>query len=138
MPLPLPGSPTRDGFLSGFLLEDDHARVLLVLDEVRDLAARIAADPALQGCDLLIAQCGWFERDPSGEPLVGQDSPLWANVANFERDTLPLIAAARAGRALLTHLSDIHGRTPDEFETLATTLAPLAVQFAYDGLTLEL
>src|SRR5579871_6108662 len=47
-----------DDFLSGFVLEDGHGRVLLALDETKGLASRVSAEPSLQGCDLLIAECG--------------------------------------------------------------------------------
>jgi hypothetical protein len=126
------------GFLSGFLLEDGHSRALLALDETRDLAGLVTASPALQGCDLLIAECGWFERDPDGRVIVPAGSSLREREANFERDTLPLIAAARARRTVLTHLSEIQGRTPVELDALAATLAPLRVRFANDGLVLDL
>lgn len=126
-----------DGFLSGFLLDDGTTRVLLALDETKDLAALVAADPALQGCDLLIAECGWFERDPDGELLVGPESPMRVTEGGFEHDTLPLIAAARAKRTILVHFMDIHGRTPEEFDALGATLAPLDVQFGYDGMVVE-
>lgn len=126
-----------EDFLSGFVLAGAGARVLLTLDETKDLAGRIAADPSLQGCDLLVAECGWFDRDPEGGVLIPPKSRLREQEAGFERDTLPLLAAARAKRSVLTHLMDLHGRTPAELAALAATLAPLDVQFAYDGLTLE-
>lgn len=128
----------REGFLSGFLLTDGSARVLLVLDETKDLATQVAADPALQSCDLLIAECGWFGCDPRGEMLVGESSPVWLREAGFERDTLPLIEAARAERTILTHLSDAHGHTPAEFDSLSESLRPSNVTFAYDGMQLVL
>jgi phosphoribosyl 1,2-cyclic phosphate phosphodiesterase len=127
-----------DGFLSGFVLEDDKSRALLALDETKDLAPQIAANLSLRGCDLLIAECGLFERDPEGRTLVPDDWPLWKTEASFTRDTLPLLAAANAKRAVLTHLMDLQGRTPAELDLLAGSLAPHAVQFAYDGLTLQL
>jgi phosphoribosyl 1,2-cyclic phosphate phosphodiesterase len=127
-----------DGFLSGFLLDDGHARALLTLDETKDLAPLVAADPSLQGCDLLLAECGWFERDPEGRVLIPESSRLRVEEAGFERDTLPLLAAARAKRNVLTHLMDLHGRTPAEFDAFAKTFAPLDVQFAHDGLTLQI
>lgn len=126
------------GFLSGFLLEDGRTRALLTLDETKDLAARIEAEPALQGGDLLVAECGWFERDPAGRLLVPEDSRLRREEAGFERDTLPLLQVARARKNVLTHLMDLHGRTPEELDAFAATLAPLEVQFAYDGLTIAL
>jgi phosphoribosyl 1,2-cyclic phosphate phosphodiesterase len=127
-----------DDFLSGFVLEDGHGRALLTLDETKDLAPRIAADPSLQSCDLLISECGLFERDPEGRALVPADHRLWKTEASFERDTLPLLAAANAKRSILTHLMDLQGRTPAELDALAATLAPREVQFAYDGLTVQL
>ncbi|HLG50755.1 MAG TPA: MBL fold metallo-hydrolase [Chloroflexota bacterium] len=127
-----------EGFLSGFVLDDGRARALLALDETKDLAGQVAADPLLQGHDLLVAECGWFERDPEGHILVRENSRLRAEEAGFERDTLPLIRAARARRTVLTHLMDLHGRTPEEFDALAARLAPLDVQFAYDGMVVDL
>jgi phosphoribosyl 1,2-cyclic phosphate phosphodiesterase len=125
-------------FLSGFVLEDSRCRALLTLDETKDLAPQIAANPSLQGCDLLISECGLFERDPHGRTLVPEDWPLWKTEASYERDTLPLLAAANARRNVLTHLMDLQGRTPAELDALAASLAPREVQFAYDGLTLQL
>jgi phosphoribosyl 1,2-cyclic phosphate phosphodiesterase len=127
-----------EGFLSGFVLEDSRARALLTLDETKDLAPRVAADASLQGSDVLIAECGWLERDADGRILIPKDSPLRVTEAGFERDTLPLLTAANAKRNVLTHVMDLHGRTPAELDALAATLAPHAVQFAYDGLTLDL
>lgn len=126
-----------DGFVSGFVLTDGNARALLTLDETKGLAARIAAEPAFQACDLLIAESEWFEHDPDGRLLVSVASPMRQREAGFERDTVPLIAAARARRTVLTHLMDLHGRTPAELDALAATLPVANVQFAYDGLTLR-
>jgi phosphoribosyl 1,2-cyclic phosphate phosphodiesterase len=126
-----------DDFLSGFVLDDGRSRVVLTLDETKDLAPRIAGEPALQGADLLVAETGWFERDPEGNVLVPETSHLRVTEASFEADTRPLLAAARARQNVLTHLMDLHGRTPAELDALAATLAPHAVQFAFDGLDLE-
>lgn len=127
-----------NGFVSGFVLTDGNVRVLLALDETKGLAARVAAEPSFQECDLLVAECGWFESDPDGRVLVSPGSPMRKREAGFERDTLPLIVAARAKRTVLTHLMDLHGRTPAELDALAATLSPPNVQFAYDGLTLRI
>jgi phosphoribosyl 1,2-cyclic phosphate phosphodiesterase len=125
-------------FLSGFVLEDGHRRALLALDETKELALQVATNRSLQECDLLIAECGLFESDPEGRTLVPDDWPLWKTEASFTRDTLPLLGAANAKRTVLTHLMDLHGRTPAELDALGASLAPREVQFAYDGLTLRL
>jgi phosphoribosyl 1,2-cyclic phosphate phosphodiesterase len=124
-------------FLSGFVLDDGAGRVVLALDETKDLAPRVAADPSLQNADLLVCECGLFERDPTGRVLLAADHPLRETEAGFERDTVPLLAAANAKRTILTHLMDFHGRTPSELATLASTLGPGEVSFAYDGLTID-
>jgi phosphoribosyl 1,2-cyclic phosphate phosphodiesterase len=126
-----------DGFLSGFVLDDGTSRVLLTLDETKALAPQVATDLALQGCDLLISECGMFEQDPDGQVLVPARSRFWDTEASFERDTVPLLAAARAKRNVLTHLMDLQGRTPAELDALAASLAPHQVEFAYDGMELE-
>jgi len=127
----------EDGFLSGFLLTDGRSRVLLAVDETTGLHERIAADPQLQGADLLVAECGWLERSPDGQPIMSPANPHRTRETSFERDTLPLIAAARARRTALTHLMDLHGHTPDELDALAASLPVSGVEFAYDGLSLQ-
>jgi phosphoribosyl 1,2-cyclic phosphate phosphodiesterase len=124
------------GMLSGFLLTDARARVLVVVDETSGLHRRIEMEPSMQGCDLLIAECGWFERDPDGKQILSETNPHRDREAGFERDTLPLLLAARASRTVLTHLMDIHGHTPHELDKLAKRLPIPGVQFARDGLTL--
>lgn len=125
-----------DGMLSGFLLTCGSVRVLLTVDETSGLHRRIAAEPTMQGCDLLIAECGWFESDPTGRKIMSQSSPHRDREASFERDTLRLLLAARAKRTVLIHLMDLHGHTPVELDILAARLSVPGVQFARDGLTL--
>jgi hypothetical protein len=123
-----------DGFLTGFLLSDGGARVLLALDETKGLAA--ALPEWARRPDLLIAECGFFDHDPDGGTIVPPFWPMRRTEASWEADTLPLVRAVGARRSLLVHLMGcLTGRTPDELDALAASLPELHLAFAHDGLT---
>jgi phosphoribosyl 1,2-cyclic phosphate phosphodiesterase len=122
-----------DGFLTGFLLSDGRARVLLALDETKGLAEHLpvwASQP-----DLLVAECGFFERDAEGGVLVPASWPMRRTEASFDGDTRALVRAARARQTLLVHLNGcLVGYTPPELEALESALG---ARFARDGMDVE-
>lgn len=125
--------------MSGLVLEHDGARVLLALDETKDLASRVAALTWTHGCDLAVLECGWFEQDPEGRPLVPPESDLRLTEAGFVRDTLPLVDALRPKQAVLVHLMGcLTGRGPEELDAVAARHPDPPLRFAHDGLTLDL
>jgi phosphoribosyl 1,2-cyclic phosphate phosphodiesterase len=123
-----------DQILTGFLLSDGRARVLLAVDETKGLIDHLPAWAIAP--DLLVAECGFFDRDAEGGRLVPERWPMRRTEAGFEADTRPLLRAVRAGQTLLVHLNGcLVGRTPLE---LADLEAELGARFAVDGLTIEM
>jgi phosphoribosyl 1,2-cyclic phosphate phosphodiesterase len=126
-----------DDLCSGWLLEDQHTRVLIAVDEIKGLADRLAGEPWGHRPDLLVAEAGWFDRNPEGR-VVPADSFLRAHEAEYERDVLALARAVDARSTLLVHINDLVGHRPAELDARAAETPELAVRFAHDGLTIEL
>jgi phosphoribosyl 1,2-cyclic phosphate phosphodiesterase len=121
------------GYLTGFELADGASRVLLLLDETKGLAPSLPAWAC--GVDLLVLECGFFERDADGRELVPTHWRMRQTEASFAADTLPLVEAAGARQTVLVHLNGcLVGRTPPE---LAALSLPRGARFAHDGLVLE-
>lgn len=109
--------------------------MLLVLDETKGLAAELPA--WARQPDLLVAECGFFDSEPDGTPIVGADWPMRRTEASFAADTLPLVQAVGARRTVLVHLmACFTGRTPDELDEVAASLDKPNVAFGCDGMAL--
>ena len=122
---------------SGFLLDDGATRVLLLVDETMAAqAGQLAALPGVLRPDLLVLQCGWFERDPEGTVVIPPGHRLRELEASFERDTLPIVRAVGARRTLLVHLGELQQYLPAELDAVAAGYPELGLTFAYDGLEL--
>ncbi len=125
-----------DTFLTGAVLTDNSSRVIVAMDETKDLATYLAAEPWAQGCDIAVVETGWFLQGPQGQELGPPDLAFRTTEAGFVRDTVPLVRALRPAQAVLVHINgDLVGRTPAELDALAAEYPDLPLRFAHDGLT---
>jgi phosphoribosyl 1,2-cyclic phosphate phosphodiesterase len=118
-------------YVYAFEIERDGRRLLLALDELKDW------DPpaALRDVELAVLPMGICEHDPfSGERRIHRDHPVLRLEATFV-ETLRIVERLGAKRVVLAHIEEIDGLTYDDLVRLG---GEVGVEFAYDGMVLEL
>lgn len=120
--------------ISGFLFEDGDATALVTPDENRQFDLE-----ALPEIDLWIKETGYFETDPNGDPLVTPEAEATAlaHEMTFE-ESLDQIRTVQPERAVLTEIEELYGRSYDDYSRLEAEHTELHVEFAYDGMRIEL
>jgi phosphoribosyl 1,2-cyclic phosphate phosphodiesterase len=122
-------------FVYAFLFEEGATRVLIAPDELLGWQP----PPDVCGLDLAVLPMGLAEFDPfTGERLIPADHPVLRQEATFAQ-TLDIVRALQARRAILTHIEEPVGLRHDDLERLSARLHDegLPVTFAYDTLVVE-
>lgn len=130
IPYPLSGD---DPDATAFVIEDEDTMVLVASDDARYLdEAALPAD-----IDLAIFECGLFETCPDGEQLFTDAD--WDFLADelTHGEVLERIERLDPAMTLLTEIEHLTARGYDHFQSLEEKDAYDGIEFAYDGLTLE-
>lgn len=119
--------------ISGLLFEDEDATVFVSPDENRhfDLGR-------LPDLDLWIKETGYFRTDPDGDPLVTDHAEQTglAHEMTFQ-ESLDQVRTVDPDRVVMTEIEELFRRSYDDYEGLEAEYDSLNVEFAHDGMTIE-
>jgi len=102
--------------LTAYILERGSRRWVFALDDTKDWKPSTEfSDP-----DLLVLETGWFERDPEGGIIVPSGHPI------------------RNEEASLTHIEQLWDRSYEDYLELEKKHNGHKLEFAYDGLRINL
>jgi phosphoribosyl 1,2-cyclic phosphate phosphodiesterase len=123
-----------DGAISGFLFEDGTATAFVSPDENRHFDL-----DRLPDLDLWVKETGYFPETPDGEPLVTQEAAetTLAHEMTFE-DSLAQVRTVEPGRVVCTEIEELFRRSYDDYKRLERDHEDLNLEFAYDGMRIEL
>ena len=125
-----------EDYMYAFLLEANHKRVLIILDELFGWTP----PPDIRGVDLAILPMGLAEFDPlTGRRLIAADHPVLKREATF-RQTLEVVRQLNAGRVVLGHIEKVTGLGYDDYLILEQRLQKKGfnITFAFDGMLIEI
>jgi phosphoribosyl 1,2-cyclic phosphate phosphodiesterase len=118
-------------YVYAFEIAADGRRLLLALDELKGWEP----PSSFAGVDLAVLPMGICEHDPfTGRRRIHGDHPLLRLEATLV-ETLGIVERLGAHRVVLAHIEEIDGLTYDDLVRLGLELG---VEFAYDGMVLEL
>ncbi|WP_436903124.1 MBL fold metallo-hydrolase [Halovenus halobia] len=101
--------------------------------------ARYLDESALPAAiDLAVFECGYFERDPDGEPILTDADLAFLDDELTHEEVLDRIDRVDPDRTLLTEIEHFTARSHDDFAALAERDAYDGIEFAHDGLEIEL
>jgi phosphoribosyl 1,2-cyclic phosphate phosphodiesterase len=122
-----------EDYVYAFVLERDGRRVLLAPDELNGWSP--PAD--VRGVAVAVLPMGICEHHPlTGERRLHPEHALLRYEATFE-ETLGIVRELGAGRTVLSHIEEMDGLSYDDLLELERRLDGV-VEFAYDGLTIEI
>jgi phosphoribosyl 1,2-cyclic phosphate phosphodiesterase len=120
--------------VSGFLFESGDSTAFVSPDENRHFD--LGALPAL---DLWIKECGYFSETPDGEPLVTEEAERHALAHEMTfQESLEQVRRVHPDRAVLTEIEELYRRSYDDYLELQRQYEPLGIEFAHDGLRIEM
>lgn len=119
--------------ISGFLFEEGTTHTFVSPDENRHF--ELCRLPEL---DLWVKETGYFRTDPAGNPLVTEEAEEngLAHEMSFE-ESLEQVRAVRPERVIFTEIEELYRRSYDDYCQLESEYAHLNVEFAYDGMTVQ-
>jgi len=119
--------------LTAYILERGSRRWVFALDDTKDWKPSTEfSDP-----DLLVLETGWFERDPEGGIIVPSGHPIRNEEASFD-ETLDIIDRINPQKAVLTHIEQLWDRSYEDYLELEKKHNGHKLEFAYDGLRINL
>lgn len=134
-PVTLPEEPGGEHTITTFLFEQDGKRVHFAPDETKYLPLE---RDEFTNLDLLIKECGYFTYDVDGDRVVPEDFHEQVPHEITFDETIEQVRRIGAKRTIVTELEELFGRTHEEYEALAGTYPELNLEFAYDGMEIEL
>ena len=118
---------------TAFQVTDGDATLLIAADDARYLPE----DDLPAGIDLAVFECGLFDEGPDGETLLTETDQEFLTEELSHDEVMARIDRVAPQRTLLTEIEHLAGRSHDDFRAMAEQPAYDSVQFAYDGLRLE-
>ncbi|MFB6170928.1 MAG: MBL fold metallo-hydrolase [Haloarculaceae archaeon] len=128
IPYSLEGDGDEDA--AAFVFERDDRTLLVASDDARHLD-----ESALPAADLAVFECGFFETDPAGDPILSETAREFLAGELYHDEVLARIERVDPDRALLTEIEHLTARSYDDFCDLAREYD--RTRFASDGLTVE-
>ena len=116
-----------------FLFEQKKKRALFAIDDVHGLELL----PEFHALDLLVHECGWFDYKPNGEVLFYYPNKRWSEDIKFD-ETIERIKELKPKKTILANLEEIYDRSYDDYLDLEKQYAPLRIEFAFDGMKIDL
>ncbi|MXR50041.1 MBL fold metallo-hydrolase [Halovenus sp. WSH3] len=119
---------------TAFEITRGEQTVLIASDDSRYLEE----DRLPEEIDLAVFECGYFERGPDGERILTEaDLSFLADELGHE-EVMARIDRLDPDRTLLTEIEHFTARSHDHFAELASTDGYEGVEFAHDGLEIEI
>lgn len=118
---------------TAFHVTDGDVTVLMATDDARYLPE---ADLPIS-IDLAVFECGLFDEGPDGETLLAETDKEFLAEELSHAEVMARVDRVAADRTLLTEIEHLAGRSHDDFLALAEGSAYETVQFAHDGLALQ-
>ena len=120
--------------VSGYLFETDTLTVFISPDENKHFDL-----DELPNLDLWIKETGYFSETPDGDQLVTEEAKRNAldHEMTFE-ESVAQVRAVGANRTVLTEIEELYRRSYDDFRELESKYQELNIEFAYDGMQIEL
>lgn len=118
---------------TAFVLEDDDATVVIASDDARHLPE----DELPAEIDLAVFECGLFEQDPDGETLFTDADWEFLSGELTHEEVLERIDRIDPDRTVLTEIEHLTARSHDHFRKLQGKAAYDGIEFAYDGLEID-
>lgn len=119
--------------LTAYILEREHRKLVFAVDDTKDWKP----GAEFSNPDLLVLETGWFERDPEGRVIVPAGHPIRTEEASFD-ETQRIIDQINPRKAVLTHIEQLWARSYTDYVELEKKHYNQKLQFAYDGLRIEL
>jgi phosphoribosyl 1,2-cyclic phosphate phosphodiesterase len=124
----------RENAVSGFLFETDETTAFISPDENRHFDVEKLPD-----LDLWIKETGYFTETPDGDRLVTEEAERNAlqHEMTFE-ESVEQVRTVQPERAVLTEIEELFRRSYDDYKRLERDHEDLNLEFAYDGMRIEL
>ena len=124
----------RENAVSGFLFETDETTAFISPDENKHFDIEKLPD-----LDLWIKETGYFTETPDGDRLVTGEAERNAlqHEMTFE-ESVEQVRTVQPERAVLTEIEELFRRSYDDYRNLETQYQNLNIEFAYDGMQIEL
>lgn len=126
--------PGEEKEIFSFLIEKDGKKALISPDENKFLD--LSRLPEL---DLWIRETGSFEKDPQGNRILTEEA--WEKEIELEitfEETIEQIIQVKPGKVVLTEIEEIYRRSFDDYKELEKDYDDLNLEFAYDGMKINL
>lgn len=118
---------------TAFDITYDGSRLLVASDD-----ARYLDESALpEHTDLAVFECGYFERDRDGERILTDADLAFLEDELTHEEMLARIDRLGYDRVLLTEIEHFTARSHDDFTALAECNSHEGIEFAHDGLEIE-
>jgi phosphoribosyl 1,2-cyclic phosphate phosphodiesterase len=121
--------------ITSFLFEHDTKRFFFAPDETKYLDL---SRPELHDLDLLIKECGYFTHSIDGERIVPEQFKIDVPEEITFDETIAQLETINAKRVILTEIEESFARTHEDYEALAAEYPQLNLEFAYDGMEVDL
>lgn len=118
---------------TAFHVSDDDTTVLIAADDARYLPE----DDLPAAIDLAVFECGLFDEGPDGETLLTARAREFLAEELSHEEVMARIDRLAPEVTLLTEIEHLAGRSHDGFRALAERPEYENVQFAFDGMTLQ-
>jgi phosphoribosyl 1,2-cyclic phosphate phosphodiesterase len=131
IPFSLEGDGNEDA--AAFVFERGDRTLLVASDDARNLDEDALPDDI----DLAVFECGYFYETPDGDPVLTETDRRFLATELSHEEVLARVERVAPDRAVLTEIEHLTARGHDDFRALAEREAYDGIQFAYDGLTVE-
>lgn len=130
-------APIREGgenAVSGFLFERDETAAFISPDENKNFDLG-----ELPNLDIWIKETGYFSETPDGDCLVTEEAEQNAlqHEMTFE-ESIEQVRAVRPEQAVLTEIEELFRRSYDDYRELETQYSDINIEFAYDGMQIDI
>jgi len=116
-----------------FLIEQNGRKVIYAPCDVKPFPE----NKRLIGCNLLIVSSFFPEGPLKGGILIPEDNELRTELFSFT-EILELTRRINAERTLIVHIEEEWGKSFDDYKKLEEMYGTYNLQFAYDGMQIEL
>lgn len=119
--------------ISGFLFEDGDTTAFISPDENRHFDLQ-----QLPPLDLWVKETGYFSHGPDGDRLVTAEAEqtVLSHEMTFQ-ESLDQIRTVQADRTVLTEIEELYRRSYDDYRRLEAEHSDLSLEFAYDGMKID-